>query len=65
MPYLHNLKNRKATGPDNIPIEFLKAFDIRNLTHLTKMLNQIYETGEIPKDWVKSVFIPLHKKSQP
>lgn len=29
------------------------------------MVNQIYETGEIPKDCLKSVFIPLHKKSQP
>lgn len=58
-------KSRKATGPDNIPIEFLKALDDRNLTQLTIMLNKIYETGEIPKDWLKSVFIPLPKKNNP
>lgn len=58
-------KSRKATGPDNVPIEFLKALDDRNLTQLTKMLNKIYATGEIPKDWLKSVFIPLPKKNNP
>ena len=58
-------KNNKAVGPDNIPIEMWKALDDRNLTSLTEFLNRIYETGEIPREWLKSVFIPLPKKNNP
>lgn len=58
-------KNRKATGSDNVTVGFLKALDDGNLTHLTEVLNKVYERGNISKDWFKSVFIFLPKKKNP
>lgn len=58
-------KNRKGAAPDNIPTEFLKVRDDGQLSHLTKVINKIYETGEIPKDWLKSVVISLYRKNNP
>lgn len=43
-------KNRKASGPDNIGL-------------VVKLFNSIYETGEIPSDWLSSTFIALSKKT--
>ena len=31
---------------------------------IVKLFNQIWETGTFPKDWLKSVIVPLHKKGQ-
>ena len=29
---------------------------------LTKLFNRIFETGEMPESWTKSVIVPIHKK---
>lgn len=42
---IHILKSRKAAEPDVISIEFLMTSD-----DFTKILNKMYETGEISKD---------------
>ncbi|GFR58185.1 RNA-directed DNA polymerase from mobile element jockey-like [Elysia marginata] len=56
------MKNGKAAGPDQIPIELLKALGNWGIDQLTKLLNRIYDTGNIPKDMLISTFITLQKK---
>ncbi|XP_076348049.1 uncharacterized protein LOC143245575 [Tachypleus tridentatus] len=52
----------KAAGPDDIPIELLLALKEVGIQEVTKLLNTIYDMGEIPEDLKKTVFIPLPKK---
>ncbi|GFR75502.1 RNA-directed DNA polymerase from mobile element jockey-like [Elysia marginata] len=56
------MKNGKATGPDNIAAEQIKALDEFDINKITELLDEIYETGEIPKEMLKSIFIALPKK---
>uniref|UniRef100_A0A8D8W5N2 Craniofacial development protein 2 n=2 Tax=Cacopsylla melanoneura TaxID=428564 RepID=A0A8D8W5N2_9HEMI len=56
------LKCRKAAGPDNIQTEFLKLLDDRGIDVITEVFNNIYNSGDIPVEWLKSEFIALPKK---
>ena len=58
-----SMKNGKASGPDEIPVEALKAMDESNTAYLTKLCNLIYKNGHIPDDLLLSVFIPIPKKA--
>ena len=49
----------KATGGDRIPVELLKD-DAVKVLHST--CQQIWKTQQWPRDWKKSVFIPIPKK---
>ena len=55
------MKNGKATGSDEIPIEALKALDEYYLKVVTKLCNKIYNSGYISKDMKQSIFMPLPK----
>ncbi|GFS24332.1 RNA-directed DNA polymerase from mobile element jockey-like [Elysia marginata] len=59
---IKNLKTGKATGPDMISTEMMQALEGIELDAITKMLNTIYDTGEIPKEMLQSIFITLPKK---
>ena len=59
---LSKMKQGKAIGPDGIPTEAIIALEDLGLTEITKLMNIIYDTGEIPEDMKKSVFIALPKK---
>ncbi|BES99415.1 Hypothetical protein NTJ_12233 [Nesidiocoris tenuis] len=52
----------KAVGPDRVSMELLKLLDEGSLTQLTRLLNRIYDTGELPEEWLNSVFVTLPKK---
>ncbi|GFS11060.1 endonuclease-reverse transcriptase [Elysia marginata] len=56
---INDMKNGKAAGPDQIPIELLQALGNWGIDQLTKLLNRIYNTGNIPKDMLISTFITL------
>ena len=56
------MKNGKATGYDEIPIEALKVFDEHNLEVVAELCNTIYNSRYIPTDMKQSIFIPLPKK---
>lgn len=58
-------KNRKASGPDELPIEAIKLIDEDNINLIVKLFNMIYETGNIPHDWLRSTFITIPKKLHP
>ena len=56
-------KIHKAPGEDNIYAEMLKLLDDESLKRLTYLLNKIYCSGTLPRDWTQSVFIPIPKKN--
>lgn len=56
------IKEGKAPGPDNTEAEFLKLLDEDNIKWLTSILNRIYNSGEIPTQWLTAEFITLPKK---
>ncbi|CAF1635495.1 unnamed protein product, partial [Adineta ricciae] len=56
------MKTNKATGPDGISIEMIHCLDELGVKVMTKLINKIYDTGEIPEDLTKSIFIALPKK---
>ena len=55
------LKKGKANGVDEIPTEMLKCLGEKGIAVITKMINKIYITGEIPQDFKNSIFIPIPK----
>jgi len=59
---INGLEEKKAPGEDGITGEHLKVLDEENLKVLTTMLNDIYNTGIIPKDLKQSVFVKIPKK---
>lgn len=61
---LKNAKTRKTPGPDEIPVELLKMMNEDNIHLLIRLFNKIYDTGEIPIDWLESTFIAIPKKQK-
>ena len=59
---LRNMKNGKATGPDNLPVEVWKSL-IRTGVNLflKEALNKITDEEKIPCIWRKSILIPIFK----
>ena len=59
---LKGLKNNKASGADSGINEFLKydGSEVRN--KLLKIMNMIFEKGEVPNDFRKTLIKPLYKK---
>jgi len=60
---IKQLHNGKAAGPDSVYGEVLKLLDDGGIKLLTKLFNMVYAGGEIPKEWLKSYFIALPKKT--
>ena len=56
------MKKSKAAGPHEIPSEMLTALSEFGIKELTKLLNIIHDTDEIPTDLKKSVYIAIPKK---
>jgi len=58
---LKKMKRNKAAGPDEIVTEMLTSLEDFGMEKLTELINKIYNSGEIPKDLSKSIFIVLPK----
>lgn len=61
---LKMLKNRKSAGKDGIQNELLKYGGAKLTKELTKLINKIMETSQIPEEWRTSIMIPLFKKGE-
>jgi len=59
---LGKMKSGKAPGPDEVPSELLNALDDIGIKEITNLLNTIYDTGKIPVDLKRSIYIALPKK---
>ena len=59
---VQSLKKGKSAGVDNIPAEVVQAGGEDVTTALTKICNKIWQKGEWPAPWTKSLVITLPKK---
>lgn len=59
---LKQSKNGKATGPDEIPVELIKVMSEVSTKELTELFNAIYDSGNIPEEWLLSTFVTIPKK---
>ena len=53
------MRNRKATGNDGVPGDVLKLLGEGGFKILTKLITNIYEIGERPKDFTEVTMIAL------
>jgi hypothetical protein len=47
---MKEMRDTKATGDDDAPVEVLKLLGDDGLKLITELMNNIYESGEWPKD---------------
>ena len=61
---IKEMRNKKATGDDDVPGDVFKLLGEGGLKIMRKLSNTIYETGEWPKDFTEVTMIALKKKLQ-
>jgi len=59
---LGSITTNKASGGDRIPVERIQILKDDAVKVLHSICQQICKTQQWPKDWLKSVFIPIPKK---
>ena len=47
---MRKMKKGKANGPDGLSIELIEALEEYGIEKVTTLLNEIYDTGQIPVD---------------
>ena len=52
---IRRMKKGKAVGPDDVAVEMLEAMEDEGIELLYKILNHVYDTGELPEDFLRSV----------
>ena len=58
---LGSITTNKARGGDGIPVELFKILKDDAVKVLHSIHQQIWKTQQWPRDWNKSVFIPIPK----
>jgi hypothetical protein len=61
---IKKMRNKKATGDDDVPGDVLKLLGEGGLKIMKKLVKNIYETGERHKDFTEVTMITLRKKPQ-
>ena len=59
---LESITTNKASGGDGIPVELFQILKDDAVKVLQSICQQIWKTQQWPKDWKRSVFIPIPKK---
>jgi hypothetical protein len=59
---LRRMKNKKATGPDDIAVEAWKVCGNVGVIWLTGLLNQVMREEEMPNAWRKSTTVSIYKR---
>ena len=59
---LESITTNKASGGDGIPIELFQILKDDAVKVLHSICQHIWKTQQWPKDWKRSVFIPIPKK---
>ncbi|KAG7497869.1 hypothetical protein JOB18_045303 [Solea senegalensis] len=58
---LKRMKNGKAVGPDDIPVEVWKCLGEEAVEFLVRLFNRILESEGMPEEWRRSVMVPIFK----
>jgi exonuclease III len=58
---IKSLKNNKAPGEDMIPAECYKILQNEGFEELTKCIQEVWNTGEVPQKWKDTIFVYLYK----
>ena len=61
---IKELPKGKACGNDNISAELLQGMGDKGIEIMTSLINKIYNSGYIPEDFRKSIFVPIPKVSR-
>jgi hypothetical protein len=59
---IKEMRDKKSTGDDDVPVEASELLGDDGLNLLTQLINNIYESGEWPKDFTEVTMIALKKK---
>ncbi len=59
---MKKMKNNKAVGPDNIPVEAWKALGKEGVDILWGLIRKIEEQEVIPEEWRDSIMVPIFKE---
>jgi hypothetical protein len=59
---IKEMRDKKATGDDDVPGDVLKLLGEDGLKLMTQLINSIYVTGEWPRDLIEFTMIALKKK---
>jgi len=60
---LMELKNKKALGVDEIPVELIQNCGENTKKIIYEMINECYETGQVPSDFTKCIIVQIQKKT--
>ena len=58
------MRNKKATGDNNVPGDVLKLLEECGLKIMTKLTNKFYETGEWPNEFTYVTRVTLKNKNK-
>lgn len=58
---LRRMKNTKAMGSVEVPLEFQKCFGDVAVCLLTNLFNKILSDSKGPSEWRRSTLIPIYK----
>ena len=58
---LRRIKNGKAVGPDEFPVEVWKFIVKIGIKFLTRLFNRLLMGERMPEEWRRSVLIPIYK----
>ena len=58
---VRKMKNGKAAGPDNIPVEVWKSLGEEGIDILWDLMQKIFNQEKMPEEWRGSLIIPIYK----
>ena len=62
---LGSITTNKASGYDGIPVELFQILKDNAVKVLHSICQEIWKTQQWPRDWERSIFIPIPKKGNP
>ena len=62
---IRQIRKRKARGPDDIFNEYLLNMTIPLKSLVLKLANLVWQTGEVPSSFTRSIIIPILKPNKP
>ena len=55
------IKNGKAVGPDEFPVEVWKCMGAMGIKFLTRLFNRLLVSKRMPEKWRMNVLVPIYK----